>query len=59
MLDTTPVATAITRLITAGVGARDLVTAIACRFPDLDRREFVVALQDATAAAEKKALRPH
>ena len=32
MLDTTPVTTAITRLITAGVVDRDLVAAVARRF---------------------------
>jgi hypothetical protein len=28
-------------------------------FPDLDRREFVAALQDATEAAERRVLRAH
>jgi hypothetical protein len=55
MLDTTPVTTAITRLIAAGVTERDLVAAVAHRFPELDRREFLAALQDATEAAERRA----
>jgi hypothetical protein len=59
MLDTTPVATAITRQINAGVAERDLVAAVARRFPDLDRREFVTALQDAAPAAERQAMRRH
>jgi hypothetical protein len=53
MPDTTPVAGEITRLITAGVTEADLVAAVARPFPDLDRREVVTALQDATAAAER------
>ena len=59
MLDTTPVATAITRLISTGTTERDLLAAVARKFPELTRTEFVAALQDATAQAERKALRPH
>jgi hypothetical protein len=59
MTDTTPVTTTITRPITAGVAERGLLAAVACRFPDLDRREFVAALQIATAAAERQAMPRH
>jgi hypothetical protein len=59
MLDNASVTTTITRLIAAGVPERELLPAVARRFPDLTRAEFAAALQDATAAAERKALRPH
>ena len=54
MTDTTPVATEITRLIAAGKQDRELVAAVAWRFPDLTIAELSAALQDATAAAERK-----
>jgi hypothetical protein len=57
MLDTSPIAAEITRLIAAGVAERELVAAVIRRFPDLDRPEFVAALQDATAAIERRATR--
>jgi hypothetical protein len=59
MLDTTPVATTIRYLITTGSTEKELLAAVARRFPDLTRTEFVAALQDATAAAEKQATRRH
>jgi hypothetical protein len=60
MLDTTKDLTAtITRLITTGTTEQKLLAAIARQFPDLTRTEFVAALQDATAEAERKVLRPH
>ena len=59
MLDNTPITTAIARLIASGVAEQALVAAVAQRFPELTRTEFVVALQDATAAAEKQATRRH
>jgi hypothetical protein len=58
-LDTTTVTATITRLISTCATERDLLAAVARRFPDLTRKEFVAALQDATAQAERKALRPH
>jgi hypothetical protein len=59
MLDTIPVTAAITRLITTGTTEQALLIAVARRFPELTRTEFVAALQDATAAAEKQATRRH
>ena len=59
MLDTTPVTTAITKLITAGIAERELLAAVARRFPELTHAEFAAALQDATAAAERQAVRRH
>jgi hypothetical protein len=59
MLDTTPVTTAIAKLITAGTTERQLLAAVARRFPELSPRDFVAALQDATTAAEKQATRRH
>jgi hypothetical protein len=59
MLDTTPVTTAITRLITAGTTEQPLLAAVVQRFPNLSPAELSQALQVATAAAERKALRPH
>ena len=57
--DTSAVANQLARLITAGTTERELVATVARAFPDLERREFVAALQDATAAAEKRAARKH
>lgn len=59
MLDTTPVTTTIAAMIRAGVPTKQLVATVARRFPDLERKEFVAALQDATAQAERKAMRHH
>jgi hypothetical protein len=49
MLDTTPVTTAITRLITTGTSEQALLAAVAALFPDLTPAELSVALQAATA----------
>jgi len=51
--------TEIIRLMTAGANERQLVAMVASMFPELTRTEFIAALQDATAAAERQALRPH
>jgi hypothetical protein len=59
MLDTAPITTAIAAMITAGTTEQELLAAVARKFPDLTRTEFVAALQDATAQAERKTLRPH
>jgi hypothetical protein len=59
MTDKSPVATEITRLISAGKTERDLVAAIAMRFPELTSAELSQALQDATAAAERLIIRKH
>jgi len=56
---TTPVTTAITRLIIAGVAEGELLAAVARKFPELTCTEFVAALQDATEAAERQAARRH
>jgi hypothetical protein len=55
MPDTTPFAAA----IAAGIAERELLAAIAHRFPDMIIAELSQALQLATAAAERKVLRPH
>jgi hypothetical protein len=57
MTDTTPVATEITRLIAAGKQVRELVAAVAWRFPDLTIAELSAALQDATAEAERQIIK--
>ena len=59
MLDTTPITTEITRLISTGTSEEALLTAVAHLFPNLSPAELSQALQVATAAAERKALRPH
>ena len=59
MLDTTPVTTAITRLISTGTTEQALLVAVAHLFPNLSPAELSQALQVAQAAAERKALRPH
>jgi hypothetical protein len=60
MLDTTQDLTAtITRLITTGSTEQELLAAVARKFPELTRTEFVAALQDATAQAERQAARRH
>ena len=59
MTDTSPVANEISRLIATGTQERDLVVAIAQRFPDLTSAELSAALQDATAEAERRASTRH
>jgi len=59
MLDTTPVTTAITKLISTGTTEQALLAAVAHLFPNLSPAELSQALQVATAAAERQALRPH
>lgn len=59
MLDTTPITTEITRLISTGTSEEALLTAVAHLFPNLNPAELSQALQIATAAAERKALLPH
>ena len=59
MLDTTPVTTVITRLISASTAEQALLAAVAHLFPNLSSAELSWALQVATAAAERKVLRPH
>ena len=59
MRDTTPITTAITRLISIGTTEEALLTAVAHLFPNLSPAELSQALQVATAAAERKAARKH
>jgi hypothetical protein len=59
MLDTTPITTAITRLISIGTTEDALLAAVSYLFPNLSPAELSAALQEATAAAERQALRPH
>jgi uncharacterized protein (DUF433 family) len=59
VIDTTPITAQITRMIASGTTEQALLTAVAHRFPELTPAELSAALQDATAAAEKRAARRH
>jgi uncharacterized protein (DUF433 family) len=59
MLDTTPVTTEITRLITAGTTEQALLTAVAHLFPYLTPAELSQALQMAQESAERRVVRKH
>jgi hypothetical protein len=59
MLDTTPLTTEIARLISTGTTEQALLAAVAYLFPNLSPAELSATLQEATAAAERQALRPH
>ena len=59
MTDIARITAQLTLLIAAGVAGRELIAPLAHPYPDPDRREFVAALQAATAAAEPRALWPH
>jgi len=59
MLDTTPVTTAITRLINTGTTEQALLAAVAHLFPNLSPAKLSQALQVATTAAERQASRRH
>jgi hypothetical protein len=59
MLDTTPVTTAITRLISTGTTEQALLAAVSYLFPNLSPAELSAALQEATAAAERRIVRKH
>jgi len=59
MLDTTPVTTAITRLISTGTTEQALPAAVAHLFPNLSPAELSAAIQEATTAAERRASRAH
>jgi len=58
MTDTTPATTAIAAMIVAGTTEQALLAAVARQFPELSAAELSQALQCATAAAERKVLRP-
>jgi hypothetical protein len=53
------VTTAIIRLISTGTPELELLVAVARRFPELTRPEFVAAPNNATAGVEKQALHRH
>jgi hypothetical protein len=59
MLDTNPVTTAITRLISTGTTEQALLAAVAHLFPNLTPAELSAALQVATTAAERKVAARH
>jgi len=59
MLDTTPVTTAITHLISTGTTEQALLAAVTHLFPKLSPAELSQALQVATTAAERRASQPH
>jgi hypothetical protein len=59
MLDTTPVTTAITKLISTGTTEEALIAAVAHMFPNLSPAELSQALQVAQAAAERKVVSKH
>jgi hypothetical protein len=59
MFDTTPITTAIGRLIAAGMTEHELVAAVTQRFPDITSAELSQALQVATAAVERRIARKH
>jgi hypothetical protein len=59
MLDTTPITTEITKLISAGTTEQALFAAVAQLFPHLTTAELSQALQVATTAAERQASRRH
>jgi hypothetical protein len=59
MPDTTPITTAIARMITTGTTEQALLAAVAAAFPDLSPAELSQALQVAQAQAERQATRSH
>jgi uncharacterized protein (DUF433 family) len=59
MLNITPITIEIIRLIGTGTTEQALLAAVARAFPELTPAELSQALQVATAAAQRKALRPH
>ena len=59
MLDTSPVTREITKLIRTGTTEQALLAAVTYLFPALTSEELSQVLQDATAAAERRAARRH
>jgi hypothetical protein len=59
MLDTTPVTTAISRLISSGITEQAVLAEVSRRFPWLTWRELSSALQVAQAEAERRIVRKH
>jgi hypothetical protein len=59
ILDTAPITTEITKLITSGTTEQALLVAVARLFPELTLAELSQALQVATIAAERQATKSH
>ena len=59
MIDTSAITTQITRLIATGSTQESILAAVAVMFPAISPAELSAALQEATAAAEKRAARRH
>jgi len=59
MADTSNIASCITRPIAVGTPAPALIAAVASTLPNLTPAEFSIALQTATAQAERQAARRH
>ena len=59
MPDTTPITTEITRLIVAGTPEGEILARVVRTFPDLTLAVLSAALQEATAAAERRIIRKH
>jgi uncharacterized protein (DUF433 family) len=57
--DIAAIAATIVPMITAGTTEQVLLAAVARQFPDLTPAELSAALQEATAAAERQAMRRH
>jgi type II secretory pathway component PulF len=56
-IDTSAVTNQLARLIAAGTTEHELLDSVARQFPNLERREFLAALHEATESAERQALR--
>jgi len=59
-MDTTPIATEIARLLTAGATQRELIAVVAewvDQYPEMTSADVSAALQQATAAAERTVMR--
>jgi uncharacterized protein (DUF433 family) len=59
MLDTTPITIEITELLSTGTTEQALLAAVSYLFPNLSPAELSAALQEATAAAERRIVRKH
>jgi len=57
--DIAPIAAVMVPMITAGTTEQALLAAVARQFPELTLAELSAALQEATAAAERLAMRRH
>jgi hypothetical protein len=57
-IDTAPIVSAIEQLFAFGADEHAVFSAVARRFPNLTSAELSAALQDATAAAERRIARP-